>query len=75
MLVFYILSAININKMPQNVELYVYDLSNGMASQLSPLLLNIHIEAIYHTSIVIFNHEICFTFHFEKCKQQIAKKV
>ncbi|KAI9743148.1 MAG: hypothetical protein M1818_003443 [Claussenomyces sp. TS43310] len=35
------------------VELYVYDLSQGMARQLSAALLGTHIDAIYHTSIVM----------------------
>jgi hypothetical protein len=35
------------------VKLYVYDLSGGMARALSPSLLGIQIDAIYHTSIVV----------------------
>ncbi|PWN21940.1 DUF862-domain-containing protein [Microstroma glucosiphilum] len=35
------------------VELYVYDLSGGLARQLSASLLGRQIDAVYHTSIVI----------------------
>jgi hypothetical protein len=34
------------------VELYVYDLSNGLARTMSAALLGTHIDAVYHTSIV-----------------------
>ena len=36
-----------------DVQLYVYDLSNGMARALSRPLMGIQIDAIYHTSIVM----------------------
>ena len=36
-----------------DVQLYVYDLSNGLARSLSPALLGIQIDAVYHTSIVM----------------------
>ncbi|TVY76106.1 Desumoylating isopeptidase [Lachnellula suecica] len=36
-----------------DVQLYVYDLSNGIASQLSFVLLGTYIDAVYHTSIVM----------------------
>ncbi|KAF7957500.1 hypothetical protein EAE96_003077 [Botrytis aclada] len=35
-----------------NVQLYVYDLSKGLARNLSGALLGVQIDAIYHTSIV-----------------------
>ena len=35
------------------VRLYVYDLSGGVARALSPSLLGIQIDAVYHTSIVV----------------------
>lgn len=41
----------------EKVELQIYDLSNGMASQLSPLLLGRTIEAIYHTGVLIYGYE------------------
>ncbi|KAL3161796.1 hypothetical protein ABBQ38_008888 [Trebouxia sp. C0009 RCD-2024] len=37
----------------EKVQLYVYDLSNGLARQLSPMLLNKQIDGIWHTSIVV----------------------
>lgn len=42
------------------VELYIYDLSMGMASHLSPLLIGKKIEGIWHTSIVVYNREYFF---------------
>jgi hypothetical protein len=36
-----------------DVRLYVYDLSNGLARQLSTALLGTFIDMIYHTSIVL----------------------
>ena len=35
------------------VQVYVYDLSQGLARVYSPMLLGILIDAIYHTSVVI----------------------
>jgi len=42
------------------VELYVYDLSGGLAQSLSPALLGQQIDAIYHTSIVVSGFEHYF---------------
>ncbi|KAF3185613.1 hypothetical protein TWF788_004434 [Orbilia oligospora] len=42
------------------VQLYVYDLSQGLARSLSPMLLGRPIDAVYHTSIVIDGVEIYF---------------
>ncbi|KAA6420390.1 MAG: hypothetical protein FRX49_09552, partial [Trebouxia sp. A1-2] len=42
------------------VQLYVYDLSNGLARKLSPLLLNKQIEGVWHTSIVVGGLEYYF---------------
>ncbi|AOW29949.1 hypothetical protein MG5_04485 [Candida albicans P57072] len=39
------------------VQVYVYDLSQGLARVYSPMLLGISIDAIYHTSVVIRNKE------------------
>jgi hypothetical protein len=36
-----------------NVQLYVYDLSGGLARSMSGALLGVQIDAIYHTSIVM----------------------
>jgi hypothetical protein len=35
-----------------NIQLYVYDLSNGLARAVSAGLLGTQIDAVYHTSIV-----------------------
>ncbi|XP_047143256.1 uncharacterized protein LOC100207210 isoform X1 [Hydra vulgaris] len=42
------------------VSLYIYDLSKGMASQLSLPLLGKKIDGIWHTSIVVFDKEYFF---------------
>lgn len=36
-----------------DVQLYIYDLSNGLARQMSLALLGTQIDAVYHTSIVM----------------------
>lgn len=36
-----------------NVQLYVYDLSGGMARSMSAAFLGVQIDAIYHTSIIM----------------------
>jgi len=53
--------------MKYRVELYIYDLSRGMARQLVPMLglggamgLNFDIEGIWHTAIVVHNSEWFF---------------
>ncbi|GAA5956515.1 hypothetical protein JCM3765_003469 [Sporobolomyces pararoseus] len=46
--------------MPESVELYVYDLSNGMAQSFGPMLVGRPVEGIWHTSIVLFGVEIWF---------------
>ena len=43
-----------------DVQLYVYDLSQGMARQYSQMLTGIQIDAIYHTAIVFNNIEYFF---------------
>ncbi|OAG44436.1 hypothetical protein AYO21_01432 [Fonsecaea monophora] len=42
------------------VELYIYDLSQGLARQFSQALTGTHIDAIYHTAIVFNNVEYFF---------------
>ncbi|KAG5885932.1 hypothetical protein JTB14_010961 [Gonioctena quinquepunctata] len=42
------------------VNLYIYDLSGGMASRISPMLLGKKIDGIWHTSIVVYNREYFF---------------
>ena len=46
--------------MPEAVELYVYDLTNGLAKQISPMMLGIQVDAIFHTAIVIAGTEYFF---------------
>ena len=43
-----------------DVELWVYDISQGFAGMMSSSLLGFHLEAIYHTSIVIYGVEYFF---------------
>lgn len=47
----------------RTVELYIYDLTNGMASMMSQLLLGRHIEGIWHTAVVVFGREYFFGGH------------
>ncbi|XP_076264267.1 uncharacterized protein LOC143198737 isoform X2 [Rhynchophorus ferrugineus] len=42
------------------VELYIYDLSLGMAAHFSPILIGKKIDGIWHTSIVVYNREYFF---------------
>ncbi|KAF2902091.1 hypothetical protein ILUMI_04079, partial [Ignelater luminosus] len=54
--------------MAYKVELYIYDLSQGMASMISPLLIGKRIDGIWHTSIVIYGREYFFGSHgVESC--------
>ncbi|KAI9443300.1 DUF862-domain-containing protein [Lactarius indigo] len=46
--------------MSHPVELYVYDLSNGLARAMSPQFLGRQIDGIWHTSVVVFNREIFY---------------
>ncbi len=39
------------------VKVYVYDLSHGLAAVYAPLILGISIDAIYHTSVVVYDKE------------------
>ena len=43
-----------------NVQLYVYDLSKGLARMISEGLLGTQIDAVYHTSIVIRDIEYVY---------------
>ncbi|RPD62239.1 DUF862-domain-containing protein [Lentinus tigrinus ALCF2SS1-7] len=42
------------------VQLYVYDLSNGLAKQLSRQLTGRQIDGIWHTSVVVFGKEVFY---------------
>ncbi|KAF9219270.1 DUF862-domain-containing protein [Gyrodon lividus] len=46
--------------MSTQVKLYVYDLSNGLARQLSMQLTGRQIDGIWHTSVVVFGKEIFY---------------
>ncbi|XP_045772110.1 uncharacterized protein LOC123872035 isoform X2 [Maniola jurtina] len=39
------------------VDLYIYDLTNGLASLLSPSILGRQVEGVWHTSVVVFERE------------------
>ncbi|XP_062387802.1 desumoylating isopeptidase 1a [Sardina pilchardus] len=43
-----------------SVQLYIYDLSRGMARQLSPIMLGKQLDGIWHTAIVVFGEEFFF---------------
>lgn len=45
---------------PWLVQLYVYDLSHGMAKQFSPAFLGHVIEGIWHTGIVVYGKEFFY---------------
>ncbi|KAI1793297.1 PPPDE putative peptidase domain-containing protein [Ganoderma leucocontextum] len=42
------------------VQLYVYDLSNGLAKQMSRQLTGRQIDGIWHTSVVVFGKEVFY---------------
>ncbi|KAI9462222.1 PPPDE putative peptidase domain-containing protein [Boletus coccyginus] len=46
--------------MSSPVKLYVYDLTNGMARQLSLQLTGRQIDGVWHTSVVVFGKEIFY---------------
>uniref|UniRef100_A0A1B6KCC6 PPPDE domain-containing protein n=1 Tax=Graphocephala atropunctata TaxID=36148 RepID=A0A1B6KCC6_9HEMI len=43
------------------VLLFVYDLSKGLADQISTYILGTHIDGVWHTSIVVFGQEYFFS--------------
>ncbi|KAF7365360.1 hypothetical protein MVEN_00408000 [Mycena venus] len=43
-----------------SVKLYIYDLSNGLAKQLSAQLTGRQIDGIWHTSIVVYGKEVFY---------------
>ncbi len=42
------------------VTLYVYDITQGMARSMSMMLIGQQIDAVYHTSLVVFGKEYYF---------------
>ncbi|KAH5294117.1 hypothetical protein HBI12_224160 [Parastagonospora nodorum] len=51
-----------------DVELYVYDLSQGLARNMSRQFLGIQIDAVYHTSIVLDDIEYYFGQGVQTCR-------
>lgn len=47
-------------QMTDKVQLYVYDISQGMAKNLSMMFIGQQIDAIYHTSVVVYGREYYF---------------
>lgn len=43
--------------MTSKVQLHVYDLTGGMAKQMSKSFLGIEIEGVWHTGVVVFGKE------------------
>jgi hypothetical protein len=43
-----------------SVTLLLYDISNGMARQFSPMMVGRLVEAIYHSSVVVHGVEYYF---------------
>lgn len=41
----------------ETVQLYIYDLTSGMAAMMSQMLVGRHIEGIWHTAVVIYGRE------------------
>ncbi|XP_023935118.2 uncharacterized protein LOC112043776 [Bicyclus anynana] len=39
------------------VDLYIYDLSNGMAALLAPSIIGRHVEGVWHTGVVVYERE------------------
>ena len=50
------------------VQLAVYDLSHGMAKQLLRSLLNVEIEAIYHTGVRVYGYEYFYSDGIQRVK-------
>lgn len=45
------------------VVLYIYDLTQGMAAMMSQMLLGRHIDGIWHTAVVVFGREYFYGSH------------
>ncbi|CAH0579552.1 unnamed protein product [Chrysodeixis includens] len=48
------------NEQGASVELYIYDLTKGLASLLSPAILGRQIEGVWHTAVVVYQTEYFF---------------
>lgn len=42
------------------VQLYIYDLTSGMAAMMSQMLLGRHIEGVWHTAVVVYGREFFY---------------
>lgn len=50
----------NTDNVKTAVELYIYDLTKGMASIMSQVLIGRHIDGVWHTAIVVYGREYFF---------------
>ncbi|XP_011302532.1 uncharacterized protein [Fopius arisanus] len=48
------------DEMGTKVELYVYDLTKGMAAMMSQILIGRHLEGVWHTAVVAYGREYFF---------------
>ncbi|XP_015125387.1 uncharacterized protein LOC107047110 isoform X2 [Diachasma alloeum] len=48
------------DEMGTKVELYVYDLTKGMAAMMSQILIGRHLDGVWHTAIVAYGREYFF---------------
>jgi len=60
MLTYYDFMNHMLGRQKATVQLYQYDLSNGMAKWISPLLLRQTLDGIWHSSIVVHNKEFWY---------------
>ena len=60
-------SASSSHRPSMDVELYVYDLSQGLARQMSMGFLGVQIDAVYHTSLVFGGIEYMFGAGVQTC--------
>ena len=51
---------ITLKQMTETVTLYMYDITGGMAKALSMSFLGKQIDAVYHTSVVVYGTEYYF---------------
>jgi hypothetical protein len=46
--------------MSEKVTLYLYDLTNGLAKGMSMMFIGKQVDALYHSSIVVYGREYYF---------------
>lgn len=46
-----------------SVQLYIYDMTRGMAALMSQMLLGRHIEGVWHTAVVVHGREFFYGGH------------